>query len=266
MPALEATVSHSRLNAQPDSTLDQVQIPKAAQIVASRIRRRIVDGDLRCGDRLASEAELASVFAVSRPVVREALRVLECERLIELARGSRQGARVRDPSAEIVTRATGIALRMKRATLVDVFDARAVNEPAAARFAAQHRPKEAAKSLGRYVAYQLSVIDDETTIRRSHVGFHRLLLEECGNTTLAVTGLALQKVVETHLDLIREQQPSTYSRKSCLWCVHSHRHLTDLIERQEGSEAEAHWRLYLNTISRYWIQRASQSSILQILD
>jgi DNA-binding FadR family transcriptional regulator len=254
------------LGAQP-STHDRVQIPKAAQIVASRIRRRIVDGELKRGERLASEAELASTFAVSRPVVREALRVLESEHLIKLERGSRHGAKVCDPTAEIVTRATGIALRMKRATLADIFDARAVGEAAAARFAALHRPREASKVLGRHVAYQISVIDDQIAFQRSHGEFHRLLLEECGNITLTVTGLALQGIMAAHLDLIRDHSPgTTETRKLKLWCVHSYQRLTDLIERRDGPEAEAHWRLHMNAITQYWIDRASQLSILQIAD
>lgn len=264
MPPLESTVSHTGFDTQSG---DRVRIPKAAQIVASRIRRRIVDGDLKRGERLASEAELASTFEVSRPVVREALRVLESEHLIKLGRGTRNGARICDPTAEIVTRAAGIALRMKGATLIDIFDARAVGEAAAARFAALHRPKEASEALRRHNACQIKLIDDEAAFQRSQLEFRQILLEECGNVTLAVTGLALQRIVETHVNLIRDQQPGkVVPPKLCLQCVHSQQRLTDLIEQRDGPEAEAHWRLHMNAISQYWVDRASQSSVLQILD
>ena len=185
---------------------DHVRIPKAAQIVATRIRRRIVDGELKSGERLAPEAELAVSFGVSRPVMREALRILETESFIELGRGARKGARVGKHAPDII-RAMGIALRMRGATLHDIFEARAHLEPTAVRFAAIHRPKEASSALRRHLTYQRGVIDDQPKFVRSYGEFHRILLEECGNTTLSLTGLALQKVVETHLDLIREQLP-----------------------------------------------------------
>ncbi len=61
-------------------------------------RRRATQG----GDFLPNEAELMAHFGVSRPTLREAVRVLESERLVEARRGSRTGARVRVPGLEIV--------------------------------------------------------------------------------------------------------------------------------------------------------------------
>jgi DNA-binding FadR family transcriptional regulator len=50
---------------------------KAAERVAAELRRVIVTGDLRPGDRLATERELQAQFDISRPTLREALRLLE---------------------------------------------------------------------------------------------------------------------------------------------------------------------------------------------
>ena len=75
-----------------------VRSPKTAELVAGTLRRMVVDGQLKDGDFLPNEAELMAHFAVSRPTLREAVRVLESERLVEVRRGSRTGARVRVPS------------------------------------------------------------------------------------------------------------------------------------------------------------------------
>ena len=66
-----------------------VRIPKAAVIVAGEIRRRIVRGELKEGDALPSETELMRFFDVSRPTLREAMRILEAESLIAVKRGAR---------------------------------------------------------------------------------------------------------------------------------------------------------------------------------
>ena len=84
-----------------------IRSPKTAELVAGTLRRMVVDGQLKEGDFLPNEAELMTHFGVSRPTLREAVRVLESERLVEVRRGSRTGARVRVPGPEIVARPAG---------------------------------------------------------------------------------------------------------------------------------------------------------------
>ena len=56
-----------------------VRLPKVAELVAGEIRRRIINGDVQAGDPLPNEAELTALFGVSRPTLREALRLLEAD-------------------------------------------------------------------------------------------------------------------------------------------------------------------------------------------
>jgi GntR family transcriptional regulator, transcriptional repressor for pyruvate dehydrogenase complex len=69
----------------------QVRVPKTAELVASRIRRAIVEGRIGAGENLPSEAKLVETFEVSRPTIRETIRILEFE--ITASRGARGGAR-----------------------------------------------------------------------------------------------------------------------------------------------------------------------------
>ena len=79
----------------PTLARDPVHIPKAAVVVARRIRRGIMHGEFQPGQALPNETELMALYEVSRPVVREALRILESEALIKVKRGVGGGARVR---------------------------------------------------------------------------------------------------------------------------------------------------------------------------
>ena len=72
-----------------------VRVPKMAELVAARLRRMIVRGELVEGDALPSETALMEEFAVSRPTLREAFRVLESESLINVRRGARGAGPVR---------------------------------------------------------------------------------------------------------------------------------------------------------------------------
>ena len=60
--------------------------------VSAQIQVRIASGELRSGDKLPPERELAETFGVSRGAVREALRSLERSGLVSLQAGSRGGA------------------------------------------------------------------------------------------------------------------------------------------------------------------------------
>src|SRR5271169_6826735 len=128
-----------------------VRSPKTAEIVADTLRRMIVEGQLKDGDFLPYEAELMDHFQVSRPSLREAVRVLESDRLVEVRRGSRTGARVRVPGPEIVARPAGLLLALSGTTLADVMTARMAIEPAAAKLLAEDGTDDAHDELTRLV-------------------------------------------------------------------------------------------------------------------
>ena len=72
--------------------------------VAEFIRMRIRSGELRAGDRLPSQRELAILLGVARPTLRQALKTLETQGYVLTTRGaarkrSRRGSRSRSPLA-----------------------------------------------------------------------------------------------------------------------------------------------------------------------
>src|ERR1700680_2909057 len=68
-----------------------LRVPKTAELIAERLRGQIIRGELTEGDALPNETELVEKFGVSRPTLREALRVLESESLLDITRGMRGG-------------------------------------------------------------------------------------------------------------------------------------------------------------------------------
>src|SRR5687767_14905824 len=124
-----------------------VRLPKVAELVAGEIRRRIISGDVVAGDPLPNEAELTALFGVSRPTLREALRLLEADGLIEVKRGVRGGPRVRVPDAAVTARHAAMLLQMRGTTLEDLIGARMIIEPAAVRALAHRASKSDVKAL-----------------------------------------------------------------------------------------------------------------------
>jgi DNA-binding FadR family transcriptional regulator len=114
------------------SGISTVRVPKAGEMVAAHLRRQIVLGELKEGDQLPPESVLMEQFGVSRPTLREAFRILEAEGAITVRRGVRGGARVQVPDVKVAARQAGLVLQYRGALLSDVYEVRAVLEPAAA--------------------------------------------------------------------------------------------------------------------------------------
>lgn len=115
--------------------LDRLTTPPAWQMVAESLRRKIALGLYRPGDLLPSERQLADGLGVSRITVREALRVLQGERLIDSRRSNAGGAVVRATQSRPAEEARE-ELRRERARFLHIIDCRLTNESLAARLAA----------------------------------------------------------------------------------------------------------------------------------
>ena len=100
-------------------SVKRLTVPKASDVLAAHLRETILRGDLVEGSPLPTERELGERSGLSRPSVREALRILESEGLIQTRPGrggglrssSRRRMQLRDPLAS-TSEATGFGLRL----------------------------------------------------------------------------------------------------------------------------------------------------------
>ncbi|NBB16493.1 GntR family transcriptional regulator [Caulobacter sp. SLTY] len=244
-----------------------IRIPKTAEVLASRVRKAIIRGELKPGDKLPSEAQLITDFEVSRPTIREAIRILESEGLISVSRGARGGARVNAVSSEMITKAAGIALQARGATMADIYTARSLIEPPAARYAAETRPKEAAAALRAQLEIERT-IGGQQALAAAIAEFHRVLLDECGNIALGVVGKALQDVVELHMQLsIRANARSLdVSDRRTRFGLRSQEKLIELIEAGDGPGAEAHWISHMAAAGKVWLEGVDSTAVVDVVE
>lgn len=105
-----------------------VTVGRTSQLIADQIRTLVRDGRLTPGDRLPSERDLCERFGVSRVTVREALRVLEANGLVEVRVGARGGAIVSTPSSEALGQGLADLLTLSSLTAAQVTEARMIFE------------------------------------------------------------------------------------------------------------------------------------------
>jgi DNA-binding transcriptional MocR family regulator len=90
-------VVRAKKGAAVEGRKDRARLREKPQQIADELRRLIVSGQLSEGDSLGREPELVERFGVSRPSLREALRILEAEGLISVVRGMLGGVVVHAP-------------------------------------------------------------------------------------------------------------------------------------------------------------------------
>lgn len=246
----------------PNTTSGAVRSPKTAELVARTLRRMVVDGKLKDGDFLPYEADLMAHFQVSRPILREAVRVLESERLVEVRRGSRTGARVRVPGPEIVARPAGLLLELSGTTLADVMTARVAIEPVAAKLLAETGSKDAHDELKRLVD-EIPSARESGELAQASASLHRRMVELSGNATLGMIAGMLHEISERHTTAaVRDVVPKAAYAK----LLRSYDRLVDLVCARNGIEAEAHWRRHMETASAALLKGYEKTKVRDVMD
>jgi DNA-binding FadR family transcriptional regulator len=162
------------------------QPPRVAEMVADVLRGRIVDGSLGDGDLLPKQDDLLAEFGVSRPSIREAMRILETEGLISVRRGNVGGAEIHRPKPQAAAYMLGLVLQSRGVVLADLASALRILEPACAGMCAKlPSRKRIATRLRALVAQAESQLDDGPGFTRAAREFHDALVSSCENETMA---------------------------------------------------------------------------------
>lgn len=248
------------------SAAASVRTPKTAELVAAALRRRIVQGELADGDFLPTETDLMGHFNVSRPTLREAVRILESERLVEVRRGSRTGARVCVPGPEIVARPAALLLELSGATLADVMNARIAIEPIAARMLAQNGNAQAHKEL-RHLIDGLPAAWEDRALARAAAHLHRRIIELSGTPTLGIVAGMLHEITEHHMRAaIRSNIDHTVPKAQYRKLLRSFNRLLDLVIAHDGAEAERHWRRHMENSGALLLAGLETVRVRDIMD
>ena len=187
-----------------------------SQEAHSRLRDLILDGSLR-PDELLSERRLAIRLNVSRMPVREALRQLKSDGLLEIV--PFRGAFVRQLSFTEVR---------------DIYEARQAIEGMAAYLAAERGGTTKLQSFRARLtaAREQGVSEDLRKIQRDGVAFHTAIVDASCNARLSTLAHSLQSQIALTLHMALR-----YSPKRILDTITEHLQILDAIESGDGSEA-----------------------------
>jgi len=179
---------------EPSSLWTPLRVGHIPQRIAERILGLITAEQLRPGDRLPPERELARMLGVSRPSLREALKSLQAGGHVDVRHGA--GVFVAEPRS---ARALQAALGEGGMTLAELFAMREVLEGPAAEWAAQvHDQRRLAQVREVYdelVAATLEPEIDWQRLQSLDAAFHLRIIDAAGNRFLRQTAGVLHEML-----------------------------------------------------------------------
>jgi DNA-binding FadR family transcriptional regulator len=179
-----------------------VTATKAYELIAERLRERVIVGDLQPGERLPNESALATDFGVSRATVREALRVLAAQNLIRTAKGAGGGSYVTLPSVDGVSAFVQSSITLladaDNVTLEELLEARELLEVPAARLAAQRRSDEELERLREAIPDEPLRLGKERQFVYNQ-DFHLAVIDGSRNVLLTIAAAPVFAVLQRNL-------------------------------------------------------------------
>jgi DNA-binding FadR family transcriptional regulator len=159
-------------------------MPKSkAEHVAQHLLDRIITAGLTPGSSFGTESDLLKQFGVSRPTLRESLRILESQGVLELRPGPGGGIVVKKPSIDILAHGLSVFLRLHDVPFIAVLKAREAIEPALAAEAALNGTEEDFIQLERSIERMREIKDQQAFIEENRI-FHSIIARASGNKVL----------------------------------------------------------------------------------
>ncbi|MCZ1005815.1 FadR/GntR family transcriptional regulator [Streptomyces lydicus] len=229
-----------------------VRQSRTHELVLERIEERVLAGELKAGDRLPPERELAPVLGVSRSALREALRVLETIGVLvaQAGRGPDAGARiVRNPD-DALGRLLRLHFALGSYSLQDVLEARVVLERSSFEAAAEHAPAQDLDEAEALVARMKEPGVGADAFNDLDTRFHVAIARSSGNQlTSTLTSAVRESVRPLILRALEtaEDWPATAGALNA-----EHTELLRLVRAGKGAKAadlvEAHIRGFHGTL------------------
>ncbi len=159
---------------------EEVHVGRLYEKIVEQIEKRVVDGDLRAGDKLPSERELAIQFGVSRTSVREAMKALSLSGLIELMPG--RGTFITDQTSRALRHSLNLMFQLgKMDTDKYLIELREILEPEIAAIAASRATPDDLAAMRDALQTMDQSMDDVSAYAEADLDFHLAIAESAHN-------------------------------------------------------------------------------------
>jgi DNA-binding FadR family transcriptional regulator len=183
---------------KPNSLFTPIKAERTFERVSTRIKRLILDGVLKPGDRLPSESELAQEFNVGRQTIREALRILELSGFITTKKGGNGGPMIQTTVLNTINELFLDAFQLEKVSTVELTVARAEIEKVVLDYAVEFATDDDIQDLQKNIQEARKKIANNIMAIDENVEFHNLLARASGNHVFSMVVGSIMAVVRDH--------------------------------------------------------------------
>lgn len=239
--------------------LSPIVVPKTSDVLANELRLQILSGELPNGAALPTERELVAQTGLSRGSVRDALRVLEAERLLTTRPGRFGGSTAHKPNDETLKRSVSLFVQGRGISLLALQQTREAVEPSLAALAAINRTDAELQQLIEATENVEAAFDDTPLFLRENVQWHCAIANASHNELLRSFMYAISNMVykataveNFATDAVRQQ------------VVHAHRRVLDSIAKQDENLARQRMARHLAAVTAAFQAFPSAPLVLDI--
>ena len=209
----------------------------AYRVVSDHLRQRIVGADILPGQALPIEADLSAHYGVHRSTVREALRQLEQDGLVQ-----RMGKRlvVTVPRPADLTHTSERALLLQQVTFREVWEVASTMEPLCARLAAERITEEELAKLQDNLAQTAELVAQGRSPVQATIEFQALVAEAARNQALLLARAPMSLLMLAGYAAIAPRLPQSGAR-----LLEAHTHVLESLRQRDAESAVAWTRRHL---------------------
>jgi GntR family transcriptional regulator, transcriptional repressor for pyruvate dehydrogenase complex len=227
--------------------------------IVEQILEAIFRGDLTPNDKLPSENELTQIFGVSRVTVREAIRALEQDGVIEVRQGVLGGAYIKEMDLDNVVERIENVLQLTNVTFQQLAEARAILEKIILCELIPSRMKK--EDLDRMDANietaKLHFKNDRNSERLlANFEFHTIMTEMSGNPIII---LMHKLIVNLSIYFFENVEPSVPMIKKTF---KDHKRIVELLKRGELKSASDVCSVHIKEVSARIVEKSKRQSLL----
>jgi GntR family transcriptional repressor for pyruvate dehydrogenase complex len=217
----------------------RIRSTPAYQLVAEAIERRIVTGGIRPGEPIGTEAELVKQFGVNRSTVREGIRLLEHDGIIQRQPNRRLAVSL--PHYQRLASRTTRAMVLHEVTFRELYEAAMALQLATIEGAAQRATDAMITALEENVARTAQVLGDPSAVAELDSEFHALIGKASGNRVLQLAREPSDLLVYPTTRMILARVPEGPAR-----LLEAHRRMLDAIRGRDVQGARLWARRHLD--------------------
>lgn len=226
---------------------------KIAEIVLEKIEKKFLHSQLKIGDKLPSERELANLFGVSRNSVREALQRLALKDVIEIRQGG--GSYVKQPDAQPIHEELSKKVDVQESHLIfEMLEVRRALEVEAASLAAQRATAEDLHHIRQSIEQMAVSIDKVEVGAQGDLRFHMHIIEASHNSILIHLAQTLMEQLEETIYATRQHRfanPDRYEET-----LHEHKEIYIAIASGDSALASSLMETHITKVRKELSERS----------